>query len=658
MKFIYLTIILMMDMSEILAQNCQGRYSTTANFQGECRKPANCTGAILNNLCPGSLKCCIPDPGAGKYQFVETKNLEFITGLSNDRITLISKTLEQPKNNPDCKEMSSFVSQLAYESSNFMLAEESGSESDFDKFDSLPGNSKGDGAKYRGRGFLHQLRGKLLYNRIGSALSIDLDFNPELAAFPSVAAKIAVWFWKNQTNVDLNTLADGTFYNYSVMTEKITNGSIKGLTERTLNLERAMETFECGEILKGQGESCMINNKEASCKPLCTHGLRSKKYCGCNGETKKGQCNDAKNIYCCAENCKVNMDLTFVLDSSGSVSLPDFDKSKNFVSSIVDTLNVSADENRIAIINYSTNSEIVTYLNSNLDKEGLLNTIDSISAFQGSTYTDLALKDCFSIYSIENGMRNASAAASKVIIVQTDGKSNGQEQPGPIAEKLRSLGITIYAIGVGDYINFNELKEIGSSGRVYKIEDYDTVVQSFQEINQVLCREPSEIESTSVEITVDKDSTRFFYFEFNTTSTDRQILVDVKNIVGNCRISTSFTDENPNDKELSIEDENDSTGRFSRSVELNSKLHSELVSIPDNTTNDNVTISKLYIGVTGLEERNVFTMNITQLTAKTTTTTEDTDSVINSGDKLIIAININTISLLSFLTLFMILKSD
>jgi len=52
----------------------------------------------------------------------------------------------------------------------------------------------GDGYKYRGRGFI-QLTGKDNYAAASKALGIDLVNNPDMAADPAVAAKIAAWYW-------------------------------------------------------------------------------------------------------------------------------------------------------------------------------------------------------------------------------------------------------------------------------------------------------------------------------------------------------------------------------------------------------------------------------------------------------------------------------
>lgn len=53
---------------------------------------------------------------------------------------------------------------------------------------------KGDGYKYRGRGFI-QITGKDNYARIGKALGIDLVNNPDLANKPEIAAKIVPLFF-------------------------------------------------------------------------------------------------------------------------------------------------------------------------------------------------------------------------------------------------------------------------------------------------------------------------------------------------------------------------------------------------------------------------------------------------------------------------------
>jgi putative chitinase len=62
---------------------------------------------------------------------------------------------------------------------------------------SLGNSEPGDGAKYFGRGFL-QLTGRYNYHIFGDKFGIDLVGNPEQAADPTIAAKLAVSYWNDR----------------------------------------------------------------------------------------------------------------------------------------------------------------------------------------------------------------------------------------------------------------------------------------------------------------------------------------------------------------------------------------------------------------------------------------------------------------------------
>lgn len=89
----------------------------------------------------------------------------------------------------------------------------------------LGNTSDGDGIKFKGRGFI-QLTGKNQYISSGKSLSIDFISNPDLAATPQVAAKIAIDFWfKNGCR---NPAKQG---NVEAVT-RIINGGTNGLEDR------------------------------------------------------------------------------------------------------------------------------------------------------------------------------------------------------------------------------------------------------------------------------------------------------------------------------------------------------------------------------------------------------------------------------------------
>jgi putative chitinase len=67
----------------------------------------------------------------------------------------------------------------------------------FKQYDNRPrlGNvNPGDGAKFKGRGFI-QLTGRLHYVQAGAALHLDLVGNPDMALQIPTAAKILAWYF-------------------------------------------------------------------------------------------------------------------------------------------------------------------------------------------------------------------------------------------------------------------------------------------------------------------------------------------------------------------------------------------------------------------------------------------------------------------------------
>ena len=101
-------------------------------------------------------------------------------------------------------ELTQFLAQSSHETRNFEALEETGDVqylerkygSDRRKGTILGNTRPGDGARYKGRGFM-QLTGKYNYHQIGKTLGLDLVNNPALVAtYPGVAAATAIAYWK------------------------------------------------------------------------------------------------------------------------------------------------------------------------------------------------------------------------------------------------------------------------------------------------------------------------------------------------------------------------------------------------------------------------------------------------------------------------------
>ena len=127
-----------------------------------------------------------------------------------------------------------WVAQATHETEEFRYLTELGGSSYFARYegDSSLGNTKpGDGFLFRGRG-IFQITGRWNYAHYAAKLGEPLLDNPNLAAQPTVAVKIACAFW---TEHGIGRLADAD--DVEGVTRKI-NGGLNGLADREAILIR------------------------------------------------------------------------------------------------------------------------------------------------------------------------------------------------------------------------------------------------------------------------------------------------------------------------------------------------------------------------------------------------------------------------------------
>lgn len=140
-------------------------------------------------------------------------------------------------------ELAAFMAQCAHETLDFKRLTEFGGSLDFRKYDpkyapkkakALGNKQVGDGAKYKGRGFI-QITGRWNYKQAGEELGLPLEKHPELLEKPEIAAKVSVWFWKHRVQPNVDNFKDTTG-----VTKQI-NPGMRGLEDRKANFRDYMQ---------------------------------------------------------------------------------------------------------------------------------------------------------------------------------------------------------------------------------------------------------------------------------------------------------------------------------------------------------------------------------------------------------------------------------
>lgn len=130
-----------------------------------------------------------------------------------------------------------FLAQIAHESDGFKTVVEYASGDAYEGRKDLGNTKKGDGRKYKGRGYI-QLTGRANYAAYGNLLGLDLINNPKLAEIPVNALRIALEYWKAKK---LNQYADKDDIN--TITRRI-NGGTNGLSDRINYLNKFKKVIQ------------------------------------------------------------------------------------------------------------------------------------------------------------------------------------------------------------------------------------------------------------------------------------------------------------------------------------------------------------------------------------------------------------------------------
>lgn len=133
--------------------------------------------------------------------------------------------------------IAAFLAQIAHESGSLLYEEEIASGAAYEGRRDLGNVNRGDGIRYKGRGLI-QLTGRANYRKVGEALGLPLEENPNLVkANPYVSARVAGYFWESH---GLNELAD--LRKFRKITLKI-NGGLNGYDDRLKYYRLARDLF-------------------------------------------------------------------------------------------------------------------------------------------------------------------------------------------------------------------------------------------------------------------------------------------------------------------------------------------------------------------------------------------------------------------------------
>ncbi|XP_047435384.1 collagen alpha-6(VI) chain-like isoform X2 [Mugil cephalus] len=178
------------------------------------------------------------------------------------------------------------------------------------------------------------------------------------------------------------------------------------------------------------------------------------------------------------EYTKTSVDLVFLLDGSKSMTGADFNKNKDLIVEIMESLKDMSI--KFAVVQFSTHYNKVFDFN---DKVGTaIDKLQKEPHMKGLINTHRALT--YVLYHIfENPEAGASPDATKVLVLITDGDPSDPDRNG-IVKKYDEKNIIRFVIGVKDD-NLDKYRVLASEQKdqnVFKTEDYDELTRKLEDV--------------------------------------------------------------------------------------------------------------------------------------------------------------------------------
>lgn len=181
------------------------------------------------------------------------------------------------------------------------------------------------------------------------------------------------------------------------------------------------------------------------------------------------------------------------MDSSGSINSYAYINVKNFLKGISVLMGFKPNRTHIGVVLYSKVAEVAFKFSVHPHLRKLFRSIDNLQHWKDRTRIDLGLQTAnTSLFSKEGGMREN---VTKIAILLTDGEQTTKNVNDLIplrvaANALKRRGITIFVIGIGPFINRNELLQIvDRSDQLIELSTFAELEEKVNDIATALCQQ-------------------------------------------------------------------------------------------------------------------------------------------------------------------------
>lgn len=157
---------------------------------------------------------------------------------------------------------------------------------------------------------------------------------------------------------------------------------------------------------------------------------------------------------------------------------------KNFTVDLVNSFNVAKDLVRVGLAKFSVDFKHEFFLDGFSDRQAIVSHIQGLNQRKGGTKIGLALKSIRKYFAAAHGGRKAESISQNLVLI-TDGKSDD-----PVEEEahiLRSMGVEVFVIGIGDISMLELLQIAGTPKRMFTVQNFDDLEEIKLKVIKTIC---------------------------------------------------------------------------------------------------------------------------------------------------------------------------
>lgn len=182
--------------------------------------------------------------------------------------------------------------------------------------------------------------------------------------------------------------------------------------------------------------------------------------------------------------CYQTNDLIIVLDSSGSITSPNYITTLDFVDQLAAAFTVHG-PSRIAFIIFSDVGEVLINITNSYNPDEISSIILSAPYMDSGTATWLGIDLAIAQFNL------APRDVPLNMVVLTDGMSNDEALTIAASQRATAKGIRSFSVGITDNTNPDELRVIagGETARIFTTDTFDELINLLAPVSLKVCSE-------------------------------------------------------------------------------------------------------------------------------------------------------------------------